>query len=116
MSRRELPTPEMMSAFADRWERYLSRTVLRAWQEDSPAARRRAVFAVVERVLRLRKWERRCAVTLLAARAVNSMLIQQIEERAERHGQDMSERAMEIATREAERLHRSRQEGETCGR
>lgn len=73
-----------MARFGDRWERYLRRTTVRAMQERTPEAWRAAIFRVVERVLRLRRWERRCAVTLLTARAMNSWLHEEIERRAER--------------------------------
>ena len=120
MSRRELPSEEETARFGCTWERYLRRTTLRAMQEGGPEAWRAAIFRIVERVLRLRRWERRCAVLILVARAMRTCMSEEIERRAERHARDRvllgeqsddaMDRAMDRAHREAERLHRAREE------
>ena len=72
-----------------------------------------AVFRLTERVLRMRTWERRFAVTLMAAHTLNSEIGYEIERRADhrRADDEQLDRAMDRANQEAERLHQARTEG-----
>ena len=115
MSRRELyPTDDEAERFSRRWDRYLRRTAVHVRAERMEGrgteAWKAAVFHITERVLRMRTWERRFAITILAAHGLNAEIGNEITRRADPRRAD-DERISDLANREAERLHQSRTEG-----
>lgn len=110
MSRQQQPTLEEIERFGRSWQRYLRRTTVRAMQDGTTESMRSALLRVTERLLRLRGWERRCAVMIMVSRSIQSVSSEEIQRWADHNREDRQflDRAMDLATQEADRLHRER--------